>query len=137
MFRIIYVSTATRPAADLELSRMLAEARRRNAAADITGMLVFNGTDFLQVLEGEPSNVIATFERIARDQRHAEVAVLQRGIGYGQRLFADWAMGYRTLSEDEPGHMLLNARLDLRRLDEISALDFLKDCSRATSARNS
>lgn len=129
MFRIIYVSTATRALLEDELSRMLEDARARNFASDVTGMLVFSGGDFLQVLEGETSEVTATFDRIAKDVRHAGVTVLQRGMGYGSRLFAAWTMGFKAIADGGPGLLRLNQRIDLRQLDEISALDFLKSAA--------
>lgn len=134
MFRIIYVSTATSAFSDDELSSLLEGARVRNLGSNVTGMLVFSGGDFLQVLEGEPSQVIATYDRIAQDQRHADITVLQRGVGYGPRLFAGWTMGFKAMSDDASGLLRLNQRIDLRQLDEISALDFLKACS-SESAR--
>ncbi|WP_426616249.1 BLUF domain-containing protein [Bradyrhizobium sp. McL0616] len=47
---------------------MLAGVRQRNAAADLTGMLVFAQNRFLQVLEGRAEDVLATFARIEIDR---------------------------------------------------------------------
>lgn len=131
MFRILYLSTANQPFSSGDLSELLQKARARNDAAHITGMLVYSDGDFLQALEGEPENVIEVYGRISVDPRHRDISLLQRGIGYGGRLFPNWAMGFRrvpdqTLVDEAVG---VNGRVKLRYLDAMSALDFLLACS--------
>ena len=73
------------------VNSVLASSSRNNPADEITGVLVATKTHFLQVLEGEYEVLNATFERIARDERHDTV----RLISFSQieeRQFADWAM---------------------------------------------
>ncbi|SEI20668.1 BLUF domain-containing protein [Tardiphaga sp. OK245] len=131
MFRILYLSTANQPFSPGDLSELLQKARARNDAAHITGMLVYSDGDFLQALEGEPENVIEVYGRISVDPRHRDISLLQRGIGYGDRLFPNWAMGFKrvpdqTLVDEAVG---VNGRVKLRYLDAMSALDFLLACS--------
>lgn len=73
------------------LANILATARRRNAAEDITGALVCRPDIFLQLLEGPASKVEILFERIAKDDRHLEVNVLVRAPT-NDRLFEKWSM---------------------------------------------
>jgi hypothetical protein len=131
VFRILYLSTANQPFSSGDLSELLQKARARNDAAHITGMLVYSDGDFLQALEGEPENVIEVYGRISVDPRHRDISLLQRGIGYGDRLFPNWAMGFKrvpdqTLVDEAVG---VNGRVKLRYLDAMSALDFLLACS--------
>ena len=131
MFRILYLSTANQPFSPGDLSELLQKARARNDAAHITGMLVHSDSDFLQVLEGEPDNVIEVYSRISVDPRHRDISLLQRGLAYGDRLFPNWAMGFKrvpdqTLVDEAVG---VNGRVKLRYLDAMSALDFLLACS--------
>ncbi|MDR6659402.1 hypothetical protein J2W51_001944 [Tardiphaga robiniae] len=131
MFRILYLSTANQPFSPGDISELLQKARARNDAAHITGMLVYSDGDFLQALEGEPENVIEVYGRISVDPRHRDISLLQRGIGYGDRLFPNWAMGFKrvpdqTLVDEAVG---VNGRVKLRYLDAMSALDFLLACS--------
>jgi hypothetical protein len=63
-------------------------------------MLLFEGSSFLQVLEGEPERIDALLEKIRADRRHTRTVLLLREP-IEQRSFADWTMGYAqaTLGE--------------------------------------
>jgi hypothetical protein len=75
-----------------EVDRIVASARRLNAANGITGYLMFDGVEFAQILEGDEPAVMGTFLRILADRAHAQVNVLVRGAIL-ERRFADWRMG--------------------------------------------
>lgn len=68
-------------------------SRSRNARLGVTGALAFNGTNFIQVLEGRRSAVLEVYGSIERDPRHADVLVVEQGP-VARREFADWAMAY-------------------------------------------
>lgn len=73
------------------LAGILLDARRCNLRDDISGALVCRADLYLQLLEGPEALVEATYERIARDNRHLEVQRLfARPIE--ARIFAAWAM---------------------------------------------
>ncbi len=57
LLRVVYVSRSLLPetAAEAELERILARARRGNAALGITGALLFSEDCFAQALEGNCS----------------------------------------------------------------------------------
>jgi hypothetical protein len=58
MYQIIYASEATESFSSDQLAELLTTARRRNRINCQTGMLVFCNQQFLQVLEGDPADVI-------------------------------------------------------------------------------
>jgi len=76
-------------ASDLEAIHQTAE--RENAARDITGLLIFNGTHFLQILEGDESALRQLIENLRRDQRHSGLEV-RHDEPIAQRSFPDWSM---------------------------------------------
>ena len=78
MLRLIYFSTARLGLDRSDLEALLSAAAAHNRAAGITGVLLFNGLNFLQVLEGPATAVEALFDRIAGDPRHGGVALLKR-----------------------------------------------------------
>lgn len=97
--QILYISTVS-PSEMVNLNAILAVARRNNSANDITGLLMFNGKRFLQVLEGPSEAIDATFERIRRDPRHRGQVLLARKT-IPQREFGDWSMGFRDGAHED------------------------------------
>jgi hypothetical protein len=92
-----YVSTLVRPFSRAETDQLLASSRVRNAAAGVTGMLVFRGQRAMQLLEGEDADVRALYRRIAEDPRHRDVVRVWESV-HDQRRFPDWAMQFDDLS---------------------------------------
>ena len=73
------------------VNSILVSSTQNNPKNGITGVLVATETHFLQVLEGTFENLNATFQRIARDERHNTVQII-RFIEIKERQFANWAM---------------------------------------------
>ena len=90
LLQLIY---ASRPFGfdDLALGGILNTARINNVRDDITGALICREDLYLQLLEGPRPLVAALYERLQRDDRHAEVVNLWSG-DIDTRLFPDWAM---------------------------------------------
>jgi hypothetical protein len=107
LFRLAYVSTASKLFDSAELRDMLKESNARNKEAGITGMLLYKDGQFMQVLEGALEAVTATFSRISRDPRHHGIMVLLKGA-VQERRFPDWSMAFRDLSlpdhQEVPGY---------------------------------
>jgi hypothetical protein len=101
MIQLCYISTA-RPAVTPEVvDRILGASRTNNKRVGVTGILLFNGKRFLQLLEGEAEAVTATYRRIARDPRHyAIVKLSEREIE--DREFDVWDMAYQRFADAEP-----------------------------------
>ena len=95
--RSVMVSRAGPGTGLAELFAIIRAAHGHNAAAGITGGLVFLDGWFAQVLEGEGAALEATLARIAGDPRHAEMVVRRRERGLC-RLFPGQAMALRSRS---------------------------------------
>ncbi|OWT68921.1 MULTISPECIES: diguanylate phosphodiesterase [unclassified Achromobacter] len=74
-----------------EIERLTAAARARNDALGITGILLFDGLHFIQVLEGPDAAVDELFESISQDRRHCHVVRLLRDHAPSRR-FASTGM---------------------------------------------
>jgi hypothetical protein len=104
LFQLVYTSIyrAGRVANELSALRsILSVSRRNNQAAGVTGFLIFDRDSFLQVLEGPRVALDATMARIAEDDRHRDVSVIEvRPVA--QRAFHAWTMGgcRRTPQQD-------------------------------------
>lgn len=80
--KLVYVSTAnlrgTHDAIELQVSKILSQSFLWNERVGVTGMLLYSGGFFLQLLEGEESALDETFARIEADSRHRNIRVLMR-----------------------------------------------------------
>ncbi len=83
-----------------EIRKILASARRNNAALGITGALLFNGACFAQVLEGPLQAVESLFETIQQDARHGDVTLLESGY-VDHRDFPEWSMAFAGSGAEE------------------------------------
>jgi hypothetical protein len=116
LVRLLYASRAV-PAVDQEeLLAILKQSKANNAKNGITGALCLCTQEriFVQVLEGSRGVVNEVYRRIAGDQRHADVVLLQYEE-IDERRFAGWAMGQVNLSRLNPALLLKyseQARLD-------------------------
>jgi hypothetical protein len=99
VFSTVYSSVATSPFTDADLAALLTVSRRNNAAAGITGMLLYRDGRFLQVLEGQPEAVEAAMARISADSGHRQVRVLLAEMTPA-RQFPEWTMGYPQVGRD-------------------------------------
>jgi len=101
MFRIVYVSSASKYFSKQEIEDMLERARPKNAIIGITGMLLYKDGNFMQCLEGEEETVTKLANTIQGDDRHTGFLVLMRGPAES-RLFPDSPMGFHDLGQDPP-----------------------------------
>jgi hypothetical protein len=93
LISLVYVRSATRLMSDEELLAMLREAREENRRLGITGMLLYKGGNYMQVLEGPESAVMTLHERIEKDEQHRGMLVLLR-MPIAERQFPDWSIGF-------------------------------------------
>ena len=84
---------------DSELAAILASAARNNRKNQITGMLLYAGGNFMQVIEGAPATVHTTYERILHDSRHRNL-LLMLEEPVAQRHFSEWSMGFKRLGAE-------------------------------------
>ena len=96
MFRIMYMSTATRVIPDSELEELLETSRKNNKEKNLTGLLIVKGRTFLQCLEGEKKDVEEVFNKILKDDRHTSIIdLIEEDIS--SRMFPTWDMGYKKI----------------------------------------
>lgn len=88
---LIYQSQASEAFSPDQLRRLATSSSEANAGAGITGVLLFDGRRFLQVLEGPEPEVQALFLRLLADPRHREVQTVLHTEA-AQRSFSGWSM---------------------------------------------
>jgi hypothetical protein len=97
----VYCSASTKtPLGSAELESLLAECRRNNSKADISGLLLYQNGSFFQVLEGEHDTVEGLFDKISLDKRHHQTKkIIFEPID--ARSFAAWTMGFPKITSKE------------------------------------
>lgn len=93
MHLIAYTSTYTGDASRIgqDLMEIVGKSKVNNPQADITGVLFFQGGQFLQFIEGEIGDLEILMARIELDSRHRDlVRVVDEPIV--QRGFSSWNM---------------------------------------------
>lgn len=105
LVRLMYASRAV-PAVDQEeLLAILKKSKANNAKSGITGALCFSEGVFLQVLEGGRTAVSKLYNRIASDDRHADVVLLNYDE-IEERRFSGWSMGQVNMQRLNPALLL-------------------------------
>ncbi|WP_136588182.1 MULTISPECIES: BLUF domain-containing protein [Actinomycetes] len=93
---VVYSSTATKPFSPVDLQDLLKHSRQKNSTSNLTGMLLYRGGRFIQVLEGPEDVVRDLVETIRLDSRHTGMRILLRET-LQQRNFPSWTMGYEPI----------------------------------------
>ncbi len=88
---LAYVSTASHEPSESDLLGLAYGAQRFNESAGVTGLLIFDRGEFLQVIEGPESAIAEVFERIAKDSLHHDIRVFV-SEPIETRFYPDWAM---------------------------------------------
>jgi hypothetical protein len=101
----MYASTAAPDFREDQIPHILQKARAANEKQGITGMLLYIGGSFFQLLEGEAAVVDSVYTKIGRDRRHARVTQIIREPIL-ERDFTGWTMGFSTVDPIVAGKLL-------------------------------
>lgn len=92
--QLTYYSEAT-PEFDLgSLKEIYESSKINNAAHSVTGILLFSGKGFIQILEGPTEGIDEIYlKKICADRRHTNLNILQDCF-VNRINFTDWSMVY-------------------------------------------
>lgn len=97
IFKLIYLSSETESFNEHELLTILEKSIKNNKNRGITGVLLYSGGNFIQLLEGPKDEVEALFKVISADKRHNNIIRLLAEYS-DTRDFPDWKMGFRKIT---------------------------------------
>jgi hypothetical protein len=103
----MYISTAV-GIGQSEIDAILSACQRNNQERNVTGLLLYNGRNFLQLLEGEVEDLSWVMRKIEADPRHSGVLIIE-DITVNERACPDWLMRHIRIA-DEVGER--RAKLD-------------------------
>ena len=85
LLTLVYRSHISEHVQSGSLVEMVSQAKVNNELLGITGILLFDGMHFFQLLEGAEEAVDALYSEICKDQRHHNVVVLMRDYAQSRR----------------------------------------------------
>lgn len=95
---LVYISVRQPQCTEEEITKILQSCQKNNAQLDVTGVLLFSKTQFVQYLEGEYKTIIGLYDKIKVDSRHKN-AVLISSSQITERVFPSWQMGEKRFDE--------------------------------------
>jgi adenylate cyclase len=117
MKRITYMSRLSFPVTDNELEEIRAVSIRNNQQNNITGVLIYFGDLFFQIIEGDDDKLTRLYEKILKDDRHTDIVCLKTELDVEERLFPEWSMTTINLDHStnaliRPVRILLNSLVE-------------------------
>lgn len=99
LYELIYSSNPVEPLGSAEIEALLEQARGRNRALNLTGILFYDDREFLQLIEGEQDAVEQVFASIKQDPRHCNITVFHTGT-VAVRSFSTWLMAFERVAPE-------------------------------------
>ena len=98
---LVYMSTAEQDLDADDLEKILKSSKRNNSGVAVTGLLLYSGEHFIQVLEGAAETVAEVFAgRISEDPRHSKIVLLIHE-GIEERSFDSWSMALKVIDHSK------------------------------------
>lgn len=97
---IAYRSKAVQGVTADQLKALVRNAAHHNRLAGVTGVLLCDGSHFLQYIEGPEDGIERVYARVLDSRSHTDVVELARGEGNVRR-FPHWSMHWIAVEEHE------------------------------------
>jgi hypothetical protein len=91
MIRLLYISEAKEGITEDAVNSVLKSAAKNNPPLEITGLLVYGGGVFAQILEGPERNVLQKYVNLSADERHHNCQIVYITTTE-ERIFKDISM---------------------------------------------
>lgn len=118
---LCYVSSAKDSLSSNDLEHLFLVNKRNNTELGVSGILIYNNGNFLQILEGEKHKIDNLFFKISADARHSNIIKLIHAP-IDERIFDDYDSGFIVV-EDSKKLNQLKSYIDWIKEAEISTVD--------------
>ncbi|MDF9798663.1 hypothetical protein OKW21_003926 [Catalinimonas alkaloidigena] len=98
--QLVYVSLRAPICTEDEIQKILASCKKNNKEKDVTGVLLYSDTHFLQYLEGDYKNIASLYDTIKLDKRHKH-ALMVSNAPISKRSFPGWQMGAKKFDKQD------------------------------------
>lgn len=116
---LVYCSKAIPGLTLYQINELARDAETHNLIAGVTGVLLTDGSKFLQYIEGPEEGVALAFSRITNATSHMDIVELGRCRG-GPRRFPYWSMRWLPVEAED---LRIAAVSDWRGLDRREEVD--------------
>ena len=100
MHYLIYSCFRPSQSTDQQIQEILEVSQVNNDQDQITGILLYSETKFVQYLEGDKEKLDLLYQKIKRDSRQVGAMKLM-SKPLEKRLFPSWAMAHKRLDSEE------------------------------------
>ena len=104
-YTLCYVSTCIEDLSAKDLEQLFRVNKRNNVKLDISGILIYNNGNFLQILEGHELKIKNLFNKIKLDSRHQDIIPLIN-MTIDERIFDDYESGFVVVQDQKKLHQL-------------------------------
>ena len=132
LIRLLYVSKPVGPITTYVTTSILEVSSINNKKTDITGVLCQGSGIYLQVIEGQRSDISALFSRIMADTRHNTVVILSMEE-IEQRRYGQWSMALVQLSMDDPMVQMAHPEFDPYAASSSDAMKIIDDLLKSST----
>jgi Sensors of blue-light using FAD len=102
-----------------DVESILITSRRYNEANGINGLLVSSPAHFMQILEGDETQVRDIYAQICKDPRHRAQVIL-RQAEVEERQFSQWTMACEFFSDGDFSALIAGVRTAIAQCDVIT-----------------
>jgi hypothetical protein len=126
LVRLLYVSQSVGPITTTVTTSILEKSSANNKKLDITGVLCQGSGLWMQVLEGERTQVNTLYSQIMADRHHQNVQLLSIEEIESRR-FGQWSMALVYLSKDDPMVQMAHPEFDPYSATAKDAMSLLEE----------
>ncbi len=95
--QLVYVSNRKVNCTEEEIEKILASCKKNNPPLNITGVLLYSDTKFIQLVEGDAKTITTLYDKIKTDPRHDKVMMISYNP-INEKSFPSWNMGARKIA---------------------------------------
>ncbi len=118
LWELVYTSVESREMTLTDLKDILNVAREYNPKHQLTGCLIYQKQQFLQLLEGPRYEVMEMLDRISTDNRHQKIKIIWESA-IDTRSFSEWSMYGATSFSQVPRPLEDDIQTGLFDLDKL------------------
>jgi hypothetical protein len=93
--QLTYVSNRNPNCTNEEIEK-ISSCKKNNPSLEVTGVLLYSETKFIQMVEGNFKIITGLYDKIKLDNRHRNAVMLSYGV-IKERAFPSWHMGAREI----------------------------------------